>query len=133
MSHQYVSQLSEIIRKTVFGNVGSIISFRIGPEDAALLEQEFEPRFKAIDITNLGVREIYLKLSIDEEVKEAFSAKTLTVPEVTTSFKEQIVANSRANYCINKAEAEREISREKSKEMEILDKLKDENFSAPIL
>ena len=133
MAHQYVSQLSEIVRKTVFGNVGSIISFRIGPEDAALLEQEFAPKFKAADITNLGVREIYLKISIDDEVKEAFSARTLKVPDVATSFKEQIIANSRATYCLNKSEAEGEIRREKSKEMEVLDKLKDENFSAPIL
>lgn len=133
MAHQYVSQLSEIVRKTVFGNVGSIISFRIGPEDAALLEQEFAPKFKAADITNLGVREIYLKISIDDEIKEAFSARTLRVPEAATNFKEQIVAHSRATYCLNRESAEKEIRREKSKEMEVLDKLKDENFSAPIL
>jgi hypothetical protein len=133
MAHQYVSQLSESIRKTVFGNVGSILSFRLGPEDAVMLEKEFVPRFKAEDITNLGVREIYLKLSIDDEVKEAFSAKTLAVPQSTMNFKDQIVANTRENYSISRANAEREISREKSKEMEILDKLKDENFSAPIL
>jgi len=133
MAHQYVSQLSEVVRKTVFGNVGSIIAFRVGPEDAALLEKEFEPKFKAIDITNLGVREIYLKLSIDDDIKEAFSARTLDVPEATQNFKEQIVEYSRSAYCHNRDEAEKEIRREKSKEMEVLDKLKDENFSAPIL
>jgi len=133
VAHQYVSQLSDVIRKTVFGNVGSIVSFRLGPEDATLLEKEFEPRFKAADITNLGVQEIYLKLSIDDEVKEAFSARTLDVAAVTTSFREEIIKNTRENYCKTKEEAEREISREKSKEMEVLDKLKDDNFSAPIL
>jgi hypothetical protein len=133
LGHQYVAQLSDVVRKTVFGNVGSIISFRLGPEDAVLLEKEFEPRFKAADITNLGVREIYLKLSIDGETKEAFSARTLDMPVALTSFKEQIIENSRATYCRQRDEAEKEIRREKSKEIEVLEKLKDENFSAPIL
>lgn len=133
LAHQYVSQISDSIRNTVFGNVGSIIAFRVGPEDAALLEKEFSPRFSASDIVNLGVREIYLKLSIDDEVKEAFSGKTLSVPEPTTSFKEQIISYSREQYCKSKDKAEGEIKREKSKEMEVLEKLKEESFSAPIL
>lgn len=133
MAHQYVSQLNDVVKKTVFGNVGSIISFRIGPEDAMLMEQEFEPKFTAQDIVNLGVREIYLKLSIDDEVKEAFSARTLTVPAPTFNFREQIVQYSRQNFCRNKETAEKELKQEKSKEMEVLEKLKEENFSAPIL
>ena len=133
MAHQYVSQLNDVVKKTVFGNVGSIISFRIGPEDAVLMENEFEPKFTAQDIVNLGVREIYLKLSIDDEVKEAFSARTLTVPAPTFNYREQIVQYSRENYCRNKATAEKELKQEKSKEMEVLEKLKEENFSAPIL
>lgn len=133
LAHQYVSQISDAIRNTVFGNVGSIIAFRVGPEDAALLEKEFSPRFTASDIVNLGVREIYLKLSIDDEVKEAFSAKTLDVPDSEISYKEQIVASSRELYCKPKDRAEGEIKEEKSKEMEVLEKLKEENFSAPIL
>ena len=98
-----------------------------------LMEQEFEPKFTAQDIVNLGVREIYLKLSIDDEVKEAFSGKTLTVPAPTFNFREQIVQYTRENYCRNKATAEKELKQEKSKEMEVLEKLKEENFSAPIL
>lgn len=133
LAHQYVSQISDTIRNTVFGNVGSIIAFRVGPEDAALLEKEFSPRFGANDIVNLGVREIYLKLSIDDEVKEAFSGKTISIPEPTFNFKEQIIAYSRENYCQSKTQAEGEIKKEKSKEMEVLEKLKEENFSAPIL
>ncbi len=133
IAHQYVSQLSDVIKKTVFGNVGTIISFRLGPEDAALLEQEFEPKFKATDITNLGVQEIYLKMSIDDEVKDAFSARTLRVPEPEHNLKDKIVAFTRENYCKNRDEAEGEIKKEKSKEMEVLEKLKNEDFSAPIL
>lgn len=133
IAHQYVSQLSDVVKKTVFGNVGTIISFRVGPEDALLLEQEFEPTFRAADITNLGVREIYLKLSIDDDIKESFSARTLDLPESTASFREQIVAFSRENFCRNRDQAEKEIKEERSKEIEVLEKLKDKNFSAPIL
>jgi len=133
MAHQYVSQLSDVVRKTVFGNVGSIISFRVGQEDAKLMEREFAPRFKADDIVNLGVAEIYLKLSIDDEVKEAFSAKTLLVPKAPAGFKQQIVEHTRSTYCKSRAEAEGEISKEKSKELQIVEKLKEDNFSAPIL
>lgn len=133
IAHQYVSQLSDVIKKTVFGNVGTIVSFRLGPEDAALLEQEFEPKFKAADITNLGVQEIYLKMSIDDEVKDAFSARTLTVPEPEHNLKDAIVKYTREHYCKDRNEAEGEIKKERSKEMEVLEKLKDEDFSAPIL
>lgn len=133
VAHQYISQLPEQIKKTVFGNVGSIISFRVGPEDAALLEKEFEPRFKANDIINLAIQDIYLKMSIDGDVKEAFSARVLSVPQSEHSYKEQVVAYTRANYCKPREEAESEIEREKSQEMEVLEKLKSQDFSAPIL
>lgn len=133
VAHQYVSQLNEVVKKTVFGNVGTIISFRIGPEDALLMEKEFEPRFRAGDITNLGVQEIYLKMSIDDEVKEAFSARTLRLEPSEITYKDKIVAHTRENYCRSKETAEKEIEQGKSKEMEILEKLKTEDFSAPIL
>lgn len=133
IAHQYVSQLTDVIKKTVFGNIGTIVSFRLGPEDATLLEQEFEPKFKAADITNLGVQEIYLKMSINDEVKDAFSARTLFVPEPEHNLKDAIVKYTREHYCKDRSQAEGEIKKEKSKEMEVLEKLKNEDFSAPIL
>lgn len=133
VAHQYISQLPEQIKKTVFGNVGSMISFRVGPEDAALLEKEFEPKFKANDIINLAIQDIYLKMSIDGDVKEAFSARVLKVPQAEYSFREQVVAHTRTNYCKPKDAAESEIKREKSQEMEVLEQLKSQDFSAPIL
>ncbi|HEC21193.1 MAG TPA: type IV secretory system conjugative DNA transfer family protein, partial [Candidatus Peregrinibacteria bacterium] len=54
MAHQYMGQLSSLIKTTVFGNVGSIINFRVGAEDAIILEQEYTPIFKIRDIINLG-------------------------------------------------------------------------------
>ncbi len=65
MAHQYVEQMSEEVRAAVFGNVGTIISFRIGAYDAEFLEKEFSPEFTAEDLVNLGFAQIYLKLMID--------------------------------------------------------------------
>jgi hypothetical protein len=133
LANQYVSQLSEVVRKTVFGNVGTLISFRIGPEDAQFLETEFAPRFKAADLTNLAVREMYMKLSIDEQVRESFSARTLESSYPETNFREAIIANTRAVYCTSRKVAEQEIASEKSKELEVIERLKQADFSAPIV
>ena len=133
LAHQHISQLRETVEKTIFGNVGTIISFRAGPEDAVILEREFAPRFSANDITNLAVRGIYIKMSINDETKEAFSAHTLTIRDSEKSFKPEIVKFTRENYCQAKQHAEKEIQQEKSKELEVLEKLKNEEYSAPII
>lgn len=81
IAHQHLGQLSSAMRTTTLGNVGSIISFRTGSDDAIVLENEFTPVFHARDIVNLGVREFYIKTSVDGEIRDAFSGKTITVPE----------------------------------------------------
>ena len=77
LAHQYIAQMEDDVRDAVFGNVGTIVSFRIGAEDAEFLEKEFAPEFYAGDIVNLGKYDIYLKLLIDGLAGRAFSAKTL--------------------------------------------------------
>ncbi len=99
IAHQYMGQLSSRIRQTVFGNVGSIISFRVGAEDAAVLEKEYEPIFKERDIINLGVREFYVKMSVNGEIREAFSGRTVDVPKATEDHTKEIIALSRKKYC----------------------------------
>ncbi|MFA4815219.1 MAG: type IV secretory system conjugative DNA transfer family protein [Candidatus Gracilibacteria bacterium] len=99
IAHQYVGQLNEEVRNTVFGNVGSIISFRVGAEDAAILAEEYTPIFGVRDIINLGVREFYLKMSIDGELTEAFSGKTLNIDYSKVDYSRDIIAASRKAYC----------------------------------
>jgi hypothetical protein len=99
IAHQYVGQLNEEIRKTVFGNVGSMISFRVGAEDAAILAEEYTPIFNVRDIINLGVREFYLKMSMDGELSEAFSGRTLDMKYPEEDFSRQIVDASREQFC----------------------------------
>jgi len=111
IAHQYMGQVSDTIKKTVFGNVGSIVNFRVGADDAGLLAEEYTPIFKARDIINLGVREFYCKMSVDGEIREAFSGKTLTVPKMSGEFVQEIINNSRRNFCANREEVEKVLNK----------------------
>jgi len=77
LAHQYMHQLEPDIRHAVLGNAGTIVSFRVGPEDALVLAREFQPKFEVEDLINLANRDIYLKLMIDGTPSPPFSAGTL--------------------------------------------------------
>ena len=116
VAHQYTAQLisdkSSAVRDAVFGNVGTMIVFRVGSDDADFLEKEFEPEFTPQDIVNLPNYKIYLKLMIDGVTSRPFSAKTL--PQMVKSgnkeIEEEVIRSSRALYCKTKGEVEREIN-----------------------
>jgi hypothetical protein len=80
LAHQYLAQLDERLLAAILGNVGTIISFRIGPTDAETIAQEFFPEFSAADLLNLPNYNVYLKLMIDGRVSSPFSAETLPPP-----------------------------------------------------
>jgi len=103
LSHQYVAQLgtgSEApVRDAVFGNVGTIVSFRIGAEDAEHLEKEFTPEFLGPDFVSLGKYTIYVKLMIDGVSSRPFSANTLPPPSrLAHPCTDQIIEFSRSAY-----------------------------------
>lgn len=77
ITHQYTEQIKPEILAGILGNVGTMISFRIGARDALLLEQEFAPRFSAEDLINLPRYSICIKLLIDGATSKPFSADTL--------------------------------------------------------
>jgi len=77
LAHQYIEQLEEPVKNAVLGNVGTIILFRVGANDAEELAPEFVPVFTEEDIVNLPKYEIYLKLMIDGIASEPFSARGL--------------------------------------------------------
>ncbi|MDD4318937.1 MAG: type IV secretion system DNA-binding domain-containing protein [Candidatus Peribacteraceae bacterium] len=106
IAHQYMGQLSDFVRKTVFGNVGSMISFRVGAEDAMILEGEYNPVFKERDIINLGVRDFYIKMSVNGELRDAFSGKTLNAPAPAEDYTKEIIDASRRKYCTPRKEVE---------------------------
>ncbi|MEQ1707491.1 MAG: TraM recognition domain-containing protein [Terricaulis sp.] len=78
MAHQYLAQLEPDIRHAVLGNAGTIISFRVGAEDAHVMARQFEPAFEPIDLMNLPNRHFYLRLMIDGAPSTPFSAVTLS-------------------------------------------------------
>jgi type IV secretory pathway TraG/TraD family ATPase VirD4 len=77
MAHQYLAQLEPDVRHAVLGNAGTIISFRVGPEDAQALAREFAPEFEPVDLIKLPNYHVYLKLMVDGAPTAAFSACTL--------------------------------------------------------
>jgi len=110
IAHQYVEQMQEEVKDAVMGNVGTMITFRIGAADAELFEKEFSPVFTVEDLVNLGFAQIYLRLMIDGIGSRPFSAKTLPpIEPPETSFAEQVVAHSRMKYAVPRNVIEDEI------------------------
>ncbi|MBI3626438.1 type IV secretory system conjugative DNA transfer family protein [Candidatus Uhrbacteria bacterium] len=111
VSHQYLGQLSDSAKQTIFGNVGSMITFRMGADDGKYLSQEFAPRFSANDIMNLGVREMYVKISIDGATTPAFSAKTVRVddPDYDQDLVKKIIDASRRKFATPVEQVEKDI------------------------
>jgi hypothetical protein len=112
-ANQYLGQLKEPIKRTIFGNVSNFVSFRVGAEDAGLVASELAPRFGNEDVVNLALREFYAKISIEGEVQEAFSGRTLDVrylPEDEQSAA-QCLESSRSRYCLPVAQAREQIGR----------------------
>ncbi len=98
MAHQYIKQLDEIVADAVFGNVGTIISFRIGGGDAEMLAKEFTPVFLEEDLVNLPKFQIFLKLMIDGVSSTPFSAMTLPPLGSPTDSLEKVIRVSRERY-----------------------------------
>ena len=117
LAHQYINQLifdgNSTVRDAVFGNVGTLISFRVGAEDAEHLEKEFEPVFMMNDIVNLTKFNVYLKLMIDGIAGDAFSATVLPPIDLSDTGKnaDKVIASSRERYGKTRAEVEDRISR----------------------
>ncbi len=115
MAHQYVGQIIPKVQAAVLGNVGSIIAFRIGGDDAVKLKPEFAPIFDVKDLINLGIGEFYIKMTIDGETYDPFSAETLQVLKPThPSYRDRIVAASRRKYAIPSGDAQKLIEKEES-------------------
>lgn len=118
IAHQYIGQLmsdtSTKVRDAVFGNVGTLICFRIGAQDAEFLEPEFLPTFEQEDLVNLPKWNVYLKLMINGVSSDPFSAGTLPPIEAIherTGNAEKVTRISRERYAVPRAEIEAKISR----------------------
>lgn len=99
--------MSDEVRSAVFGNVGTMVTFRVGAFDAEVLEKEFAPVFTAEDLVNLGFTQIYLKLMIDGIGSHPFSATTLPpIAPPENSLREEVIESSRERFSHPKKEVE---------------------------
>jgi CxxC-x17-CxxC domain-containing protein len=115
IAHQYIEQIEEDIAAAVFGNVGTIVSFRVGATDAEFLEKEFFPVFVQENLVNIPKYQVYLKLMIDGVASEAFSARTLPPVQMTSDtpldVKEKVIKVTRERYSKSRALVEDKIMR----------------------
>jgi hypothetical protein len=111
IAHQYIEQLDEKVQAAVFGNVGTIVCFRIGAADAEALVKEFEPIFDETDLVNLTKYDVYLKLMIDGVSSDPFSATTLPPLTGPTYIKDKLIKVSRERYSKPRVSVEEKIMR----------------------
>lgn len=134
IAHQYISQLPDDVKATAFGNVGSLIAFGVGGDDAAYLQKEFAPVFTAQDMISLNVREMYVKMSVDGTLTPPFSARTIDVPKSKTNYSMEIVDYSRMKYGRNRVKVENDIKRWQSAfNSQVFDTKDEEKFPEPII
>lgn len=111
IAHQYITQMEEVVRDAVFGNVGTIVSFRIGAFDAEYMEKEFEPYFTQTDLVNLDKYNAYVKLMIKGVTSAPFSMETIPPVSDTYDSKDKVIAVSRERYGNKRSDIEEKIAR----------------------
>ncbi len=109
VAHQFIAQLEEGIRDSVFGNVGSIAAFRVGAEDAEYLEKQFAPVFTAKDIMSIDNRNAYLKILANGRPVKPFNIETMAPPQGNRAVVESIKELSYLKYGKERAIVESEI------------------------
>ena len=98
VANQYISQMEPEVADAIFGNVGSLITFRVGADDAGLLQKYVEPQFESTDLLNMSNRHFVGSLSIHGERAHPFSATTLTIPPPQQDFTPTLIELSRQKY-----------------------------------
>ena len=109
VANQYISQMSDTVRDAVFGNVGTMISFRVSADDAPILAKQFEPNFESIDLLQMHNRNFVVNMVIGGEKTPAFSARTLELPPSQADNTPHIIEHSRRMYSRNREDVEKEI------------------------
>ncbi|RMD59361.1 hypothetical protein D6821_01430, partial [Candidatus Parcubacteria bacterium] len=111
LAHQYIEQLGEVVKNAVFGNVGTMLVFRVGAADAEELVKEFAPVFYEEDLVNIPKYEFYIKLMIDGVASAPFSARGLPPlsEEEKTHNVEKVIAVNRERYAKRREVVEEKI------------------------
>jgi hypothetical protein len=109
MAHQFIAQLEEGIKDAVFGNVGSLVAFRVGQDDAAFLEHQFQPVFTANDLLNIPNRNAYARILASGTPTKPFSLATVSPVKANPARVAHYMAYSLARYGRPRDQIEAEI------------------------
>jgi len=109
VAHQFIAQLDDSISDAVFGNVGSMASFRVGYEDAQFLENQFQPVFETQDIMNIENRHAYVRLLANGVPQKPFSIRTLDLGQGSPERAQRLIAHSAAQYARLRTEVDKEV------------------------
>ncbi|MFH1769048.1 MAG: DUF87 domain-containing protein [Parcubacteria group bacterium] len=109
IAHQFIKQLPENIRDSVFGNVGSIAAFRVGPEDGDYMKNIFAPEFEPQDLSNIDNFNVHVKLLVNGKTTKPFNIQTVKEANGDPQLFEKIKELSRMTYGRPRAEIEEEI------------------------
>ncbi|MGB4762748.1 MAG: type IV secretion system DNA-binding domain-containing protein [Candidatus Saccharimonas sp.] len=109
VANQYTSQMSDTVRDAVFGNVGTMISFRVSADDSPILGKQFEPQFEPNDLLQMHNRHFIVNMVINGEKVPAFSAKTLNLPPAQDDNTGRIIQHTREHYSRTRADIEADI------------------------
>jgi hypothetical protein len=115
IAHQFIAQLEEKIKDAVFGNVGSMASFRVGSEDAEFLAKQFEPVFTASDLMNLDNRNAYLKMLVNGRPVKPFNIETMPPPAGNRDILEKLKQLSYLKYGRDREDIQEEIMKKYQK------------------
>ena len=118
LANQYILQMVPEVKSAVFGNVGTIVSFRVSPDDAPFLEKYFAPHFDASDLIQLANRDFVATMTIQGEKAPAFSGRSLDVVSMPENHLDKIVAHSRRQYAKPRKQVEEEIKLNNSQHTE---------------
>jgi type IV secretory pathway TraG/TraD family ATPase VirD4 len=109
IAHQFIAQLEEKIRDSVFGNVGSMLAFRVGPQDADVLVKQFEPVFSQNDLINIDNFNAYVRLLLQGQTSQPFNIRTPLYPPTDHLLVQQIKEMSAEKYGANRTSVEQNI------------------------
>lgn len=107
VANQYTAQMPQEVKDAVFGNVGSIIAFRMSADDAGTMQRYFEPKFTDHDLVHMHNRNFVLSMTIEGEKVQAFSATSLNLPPYGEDYSPAIIEQSRVTYASSREFVER--------------------------
>lgn len=98
VANQYITQMSDTVRNAVFGNVGTMICFRVSADDSPILSKQFEPQFEPNDLLQMHNRNFIINMVINGEKQPAFSGRTLNLPPPQTNLLHEVIQHTREHY-----------------------------------